>query len=277
MFSDCHCPNLMYKLHFTDSQNTTKHKKYTVNYLVYKLVVTFLTPSKPTTIIQTQPFNLFQWTLQTNSVFNVLSPCSIFNVKNWGTALTENKANNNYLNFFLKRTRDCKMEVWFFFTLFFHSVFSLLIFPLGDFYLWGAHVLVYFSLKAPFSNLIKNIRNVLTPCFSLTVICALHPRCGHLLQHLLLPEAALFPGQGAQCWRGCSAWSGCQSCGWCLHAAIHSHQDTIRGGSWWLFHVVSQWSVYSSRRLLTCDFIKWFVFVIYSASLSLFHYEYNRP
>lgn len=55
MFSDCHCPNRMYKLHFIDSQNTTKHKKYTVNYLVCKLVVTFLTPSKPTKIIQPNP------------------------------------------------------------------------------------------------------------------------------------------------------------------------------------------------------------------------------
>lgn len=69
----------------------------------------------------------------------------------------------------------------------------------------------------------------------MAVICALHPRRGHLLQHLLLPEAALLPGPGTERWRGCSSWSGCQSCGWCLHAAIHSHQNTFWGAWPFLF------------------------------------------
>lgn len=68
-----------------------------------------------------------------------------------------------------------------------------------------------------------------TSHFSLAVICALHPGRGHLLQHLLLPEAALLPGAGTQRWRGCSARSERQSCGWCLHAAVHCHQDALWG------------------------------------------------
>lgn len=64
---------------------------------------------------------------------------------------------------------------------------------------------------------------------SLAVICALHPWRGHLLQHLLLPEAALLPGPGTQRWRGCAAGSRCQNCGWCLYAAIHSYQNTLWG------------------------------------------------
>lgn len=57
----------------------------------------------------------------------------------------------------------------------------------------------------------------------LAVIRPLHPRRGHLLQHLLLPEAALLPGPLAQRCRGCAAGCQCSSRRWRLHAAIHCH------------------------------------------------------
>lgn len=59
------------------------------------------------------------------------------------------------------------------------------------------------------------------------VLCSDHPRSGALLQHLLLSEAALLPGQQPGRRAGRAAGRRGPDCGGGLHAAGNCHQNTL--------------------------------------------------
>lgn len=92
-------------------------------------------------------------------------------------------------------------------------------------------------------------------CHPSLVLCAHHPWCGDLLQHLLLSQAALLPGQKPRGLGGRSTGSRGPIGGGGRHAAGHCHQDTVWskcrqmcvGCGTWSLLLGNRWNFLESR------------------------------